>query len=36
MLGGKMGREMTLKRALAKLPEEYEIVLIDCLRRSVC
>src|SRR5271154_3968285 len=30
MLGGKMGREMTLKRALAKLPEEYEIVLIDC------
>jgi chromosome partitioning protein len=30
MLGGKMGRELTLKRALAKVPEEYEIVLIDC------
>src|ERR1035441_1242425 len=30
MLGGKMGREMTLKRALEKLPEDYELVLIDC------
>ncbi len=30
MLGGKMGRELTLKRALAKLPEEYEVILIDC------
>jgi chromosome partitioning protein len=30
MLGGKMGRELTLRRALAKLPEEYEVVLIDC------
>src|SRR5271157_3990212 len=30
MLGGKMGRELTLKRALAKLPGEYEIILIDC------
>ncbi|HEY3970992.1 MAG TPA: AAA family ATPase [Solirubrobacteraceae bacterium] len=30
MLGGKIGREMTLRRALAKLPEEYEVVLIDC------
>lgn len=31
MLGGKMGRELTLRRALAKIPEEdYELILIDC------
>jgi chromosome partitioning protein len=30
MLGGKMGRELTLKRALKKLPDDYELVLIDC------
>ena len=30
MLGGKMGREMTLRRALAKAPKGYEIILIDC------
>jgi chromosome partitioning protein len=30
MLGGKMGRELTLRRALAKMPEEYELILIDC------
>jgi chromosome partitioning protein len=30
MLGGKMGRELTLRRALAKLPEQYELILIDC------
>jgi chromosome partitioning protein len=30
MLGGKMGRELTLRRALAKLPNEYELILIDC------
>jgi chromosome partitioning protein len=30
MLGGKMGRELTLRRALAKTPEEYEAILIDC------
>ncbi len=30
MLGGKIGRELTLKRALAKLPDDYELVLIDC------
>jgi chromosome partitioning protein len=30
MLGGKMGRELTLRRALAGLPEEYELILIDC------
>ena len=30
MLGGKMGRELTLRRALAKVPDGYELVLIDC------
>ncbi len=30
MLGGKMGRELTLRRALAKLPDDYELILIDC------
>jgi chromosome partitioning protein len=30
MLGGKMGREMTLKRALAKIKDDYELILIDC------
>jgi chromosome partitioning protein len=30
MLGGKMGRELTLRRALAALPQEYDLVLIDC------
>jgi chromosome partitioning protein len=30
MLGGKMGRELTLRRALAKLGEQYELILIDC------
>ena len=30
MLGGKMGREMTLRRALAKAPSGYEVILIDC------
>ena len=30
MLGGRIGREMTLRRALAKLPDEYEVVLVDC------
>lgn len=30
MLGGKIGREMTLRRALAKVQGQYEIVLIDC------
>jgi chromosome partitioning protein len=30
MLGGKMGRELTLRRALDKAPEEYELILIDC------
>jgi chromosome partitioning protein len=30
MLGGKMGRELTLRRALAKAPADYEVILIDC------
>jgi chromosome partitioning protein len=30
MLGGKMGRELTLRRALAGAPGEYEAILIDC------
>ena len=30
MLGGKMGRELTLRRALVKAPKEYEVILIDC------
>jgi chromosome partitioning protein len=30
MLGGKMGRELTLRRALAKVGDEYEVILIDC------
>ena len=30
LLGAKMGRELALRRALADLPGEYEVVLIDC------
>jgi len=30
MLGGKIGREMTLRKALLETPERYEIVLVDC------
>lgn len=30
MLGGKIGREMTLRRALEGTPASYEMVLIDC------
>jgi chromosome partitioning protein len=30
MLGGRMGRELTLRRALADVTGDYEIVLIDC------
>jgi chromosome partitioning protein len=29
-LGGKMGRELSLRKALADLVDEYDIVLIDC------
>jgi chromosome partitioning protein len=30
MLGGKMGRELTLKRALGELRSDYDVILIDC------
>ena len=30
MLGGKMGRELTLRRALASVGEGYDVILIDC------
>ncbi len=30
MLGGRMGRELTLRRALAACSEDYEVLLIDC------
>jgi chromosome partitioning protein len=30
MLGGKMGRELTLRRALSGVVGNYEVVLIDC------
>jgi len=30
MLGGKMGRELTLKRALKDVADRYDVVLIDC------
>jgi chromosome partitioning protein len=30
MLGGKIGRELTLRRVLADVREDYEIVLVDC------
>src|SRR5271154_4652965 len=30
MLGGKMGRELTLRQALAKISDDYEVILIDC------
>jgi chromosome partitioning protein len=30
MLGGKIGREMTLRRALADVRKDYEVVLVDC------
>jgi chromosome partitioning protein len=29
-LGGKIGRELTLRRVLAKAPDRYELILIDC------
>ncbi len=29
-LGGKMGREMTLRRALREIGERYDVILIDC------
>jgi chromosome partitioning protein len=30
MLGAKMGRELTLRRALAEVGDGYELILIDC------
>ncbi len=30
MLGGKMGRELTLKKALREVLSDYDLVLIDC------
>jgi chromosome partitioning protein len=30
MLGGKMGRELTLKRALREIKRSYDVILIDC------
>ncbi len=29
-LGGKMGRELTLKRALREISDDFDVVLIDC------
>jgi chromosome partitioning protein len=30
VLGGKMGREMTLRKALRELKDDYDVILIDC------
>jgi chromosome partitioning protein len=30
MLGGKMGRELTLRKALSKIGGDYDVILIDC------
>jgi chromosome partitioning protein len=30
MLGGKMGRELTLKKALRTVKDRYDVILIDC------
>jgi chromosome partitioning protein len=30
MLGGKMGRELTLRRALTPIGDAYDVILIDC------
>jgi chromosome partitioning protein len=30
VLGGKMGRELTLKKALASVKPDYDVILIDC------
>src|SRR5436190_5253522 len=30
LLAGKMGRELSLRRALAEVGDEYELILIDC------
>ncbi len=30
MLGGKMGRELALKKALAEVRDDYDLIMIDC------
>jgi chromosome partitioning protein len=30
MLGGKLGRELTLKRALREVRDSYDVILVDC------
>jgi chromosome partitioning protein len=30
VLGGKMGRELTLKRALREVKDQYDLILVDC------
>lgn len=30
MLGGKIGRELTLRKALSSAPDHYQVVLVDC------
>src|SRR5947209_14922334 len=30
VLGGKMGRELTLKKALKQIERDYDVILIDC------
>jgi chromosome partitioning protein len=30
MLGGKFGRELTLRRALADVTDDYDLILVDC------
>jgi chromosome partitioning protein len=30
LLGGKMGRELTLKKALGEVKSDYDVILIDC------
>jgi chromosome partitioning protein len=29
-MGGRIGRELALRRALADVPDEYELILVDC------
>jgi chromosome partitioning protein len=31
VLGGKMGRELTLRTALAEVSDDYDLILIDCM-----
>lgn len=31
VLGGKMGRELTLRKALAEVKDDYDLVMIDCM-----